>query len=163
MPDLESLLGRLIKANVEFVIVGGYAAVAHGVTLVTQDMDICCRFSVENLMRLQGALADLHPEHRMTDPKLSLNVNAQNAGRLKNLYLTTDWGQLDCIGTVLGLGEYDDVQKQSQTIELDCGRCQILTVEALIRAKMAMDRPRDREAVVQLKAIKEAVEEERTE
>ena len=45
MPDFESLLNRLIQSNVEFVIVGGFAAVAHGVSLPTQDIDVCCRFT----------------------------------------------------------------------------------------------------------------------
>jgi hypothetical protein len=65
VPDLEPLLGRVIQTGVEFVVVGGFAAVAHGVSLPTQDIDVCCRFTPENLLRLQGAIADLHPVHRM--------------------------------------------------------------------------------------------------
>jgi len=42
MPDLELLLARLVEFRVRFVVVGGYAAAAHGVTLVTQDIDVCC-------------------------------------------------------------------------------------------------------------------------
>lgn len=160
MPDLESLLQRLIEHRVEFVIVGGYAAVAHGVTLVTQDMDICCRFSVENLMRLQESLADLHPRHRMTTDKLPLQISPESCKGLKNLYLTTDWGQVDCLGAVLGLGDYDVVFAESQKIELDFGWCRILTLGALIRAKSAMNRPRDQEAVIQLKAIQAAINSE---
>ena len=41
------------------MVVGGFAAVAHGVTQLTQDIDICCRMTPDNLMRLQGALSDL--------------------------------------------------------------------------------------------------------
>jgi hypothetical protein len=37
VPEIESLLKRLVRGKVEFVIVGGYAAVVHGVTLLTQD------------------------------------------------------------------------------------------------------------------------------
>ena len=62
MQDLSDLTRKLIEAQkVEFVLVGGFAAVAHGVTLVTRDVDICCRFSEANLMRIQAASADLHP------------------------------------------------------------------------------------------------------
>ena len=45
MQNLSELLRRLIAGNVEFVLVGGFAAVAHGVTLVTRDVDVCGRFS----------------------------------------------------------------------------------------------------------------------
>ena len=52
MPDLESLLARLIDGRVRFVVVvvGGVAAVVHGVSLVTQDLDVCCPFTVGNLL-----------------------------------------------------------------------------------------------------------------
>jgi len=45
---------------------GGYAAVAHGASLMTRDVDICYRFSQENLFRLRDTLAGTHPRHRMT-------------------------------------------------------------------------------------------------
>jgi hypothetical protein len=64
MQNLSELVRRLISAEVEFVLVGGFAAVAHGVTLVTRDIDICCRFSEANLLRIQKAFGDLHPVHR---------------------------------------------------------------------------------------------------
>jgi len=37
--NLESLLERLVRSNVEFIVVGGFAAFAHGVSLLTQDID----------------------------------------------------------------------------------------------------------------------------
>jgi len=64
MQNLSELMHRLISSQVEFVLVGGFAAVAHGVTQVTLDVDICCQFSEANLMRIQKAFADLHPVHR---------------------------------------------------------------------------------------------------
>ena len=68
MQNLSELLRRLIAAQVDFVLVGGFAAVAHGVTLVTRDVDVCCRFDEPNLMRIQTALADLH--HKPSDSVL---------------------------------------------------------------------------------------------
>ncbi len=155
MQDMELLLERLIKHETDFVIVGGFAAVAYGVTLVTQDIDICFLFSSDNLLRLQQALKNLNPVHRMTPKRLPLELTAENCKGLKNLYLSTDWGQIDCLGQIKGIGGYEDVVRQSDEIELDVGTCRILTIQALIEAKMAMNRPRDRETVLQLTAIKE--------
>jgi len=155
MPDLESLVLRLIEHKVEFVIVGGYAAMAHGVSLVTQDTDICCRFSPENLKRLEKALADLHPCHRLTPARLPLALTPEKRKTLKNLYLATDLGQLDCLGAITGIGTYDDVLAQSEELVLNNGRCRILSLDGLLQSKQAMDRPRDKEAVRQLQAIKE--------
>jgi hypothetical protein len=155
VPDLEQLLGRLIKQRVEFVIIGGFAAVAHGASRFTQDVDICCRFTPVNLLRLQQAVADLHPVHRLTPQRLPLELTRQNCARLRNLYLETDYGIIDCLSEVLGIGDFNAVRKASVTLNLPFGSCRILDLDALIKAKEAMNRPRDREAVLQLRAIKQ--------
>ena len=54
--SLDILLERLFEHEVEFVVVRGYAAVAHGVSLPTMDIDVCIRLTVYNLMALQKAL-----------------------------------------------------------------------------------------------------------
>jgi hypothetical protein len=154
-PDLESLLDRLIRHGVEFVVVGGFAAVAHGVTLLTQDIDICCHFTPDNLLRLQDALLDLHPVHRMPRERPPLRLVAESAAEFRNLYLETDWGQLDCLGEVLGVGGYEQVIEQSVEVQLAGGPCRILAIDALIRAKQVMGRDKDRETILQLRAIQE--------
>ena len=155
MADLDSLLTRLIQGHVEFVVVGGYAAAAHGVSLVTQDIDVCCPFTTENLLRLQQAIADLHPVHRQTPNQIPLQLTRENCTGLKNLYLGTDLGPLDCLSEVLGLGDFDTIKSHTVEFEFPAGCCRFLDLDALIRAKEAMNRPRDREAVLQLKAIRE--------
>ena len=154
MAGLESLLDRLIRQEVEFVIVGGFAAMAHGVSLVTQDIDVCCRFTPDNLLRLQEAVKDLPPYHRMTPKQIPLHFTRENMAGVKNMYLMTDLGQLDCLSEVLGLGSFDEVLCQCEEIELSSGRCRILTLDGLIKAKSAMNRPRDNEALIELNAIK---------
>jgi predicted nucleotidyltransferase len=45
--NARELIQRLVDNGVEFVIIGGFAAVAHGVTVLTRDVDMCipCRQS----------------------------------------------------------------------------------------------------------------------
>jgi hypothetical protein len=153
--DFPNLLRRLVSAGVDFTLVGGYAGVVHDCALLTQEIEICCNFSPGNLLTLQRAVADLHPVHRMTPGRQSLEMAAENAGQFRNLYLDTDLGYLDCLSEIQGLGGYDEVAKASQTIEIGGMPLRVLTIDALIVAKEAMNRPRDREAVRQLRAIKE--------
>jgi len=155
MSDLEGLLSRLIVGRVDFVVVGGFAAVAHGSTLMTRDVDICCGFSVENLMLLQQAVADLHPVHRMTPKRLPLALTPDSCGQLQNLYLHTDLGQLDCLSCVSGVGDFEAVKAKSIAVSLPKGPCRILSLDALIQAKEAMGRERDKEVILHLKAIRE--------
>lgn len=153
MQDLSELVRRLITSQVEFVLIGGFAAVAHGVTLVTRDVDVCCRLSEPNLMRLQQAFADLHPVHR-SRPDMPLDLTPQQCARLKNLHLKTDLGFVDCLGEVLGVGAFDEVARHSVEIELPSGKCRVLDIDALIRSKEAMNRDHDQITVKQLEQIK---------
>ncbi len=160
MGNFEDLLTRLIEHEVEFVLVGGFAATAYGSTMLTQDVDICMRFSSENVMHLQEALADLHPVHRMTPQRLPLQVMPETYASLKNLYLDTDLGQLDCLGLIQGVGDFEEVKKHSIEVRLPAGVCRILSLDALIRSKEAMRRPRDRESLLQLRAIRQRLKEQ---
>ena len=160
MLDLEHLIARLAAARVEFVVIGGIAAVAHGCTLQTVDLDICCDVSPENLVRIQDAVADLHPVHRLHPRQPPLDLTRESARGWRNLYLKTDLGQLDCLGNVAGVGAYDAAREESIEIEVRGRRCRVLSLDALIRAKEAMGSPRDRETVLLLKAIREHLHED---
>ncbi|MBM4027565.1 MAG: nucleotidyltransferase [Planctomycetes bacterium] len=148
------LLERLADAKVEFVIVGGYAGIVHGCTYMTQDVDICCDFAPANLLALQRALSDLHPVHRMTPGRVPLELTAANVGEFQNLYLDTDLGHLDCLSEIQGVGGYEQVKQASVAIEVEGRELRVLSLDALIIAKEAMNRRRDKEAVRQLKAVR---------
>jgi hypothetical protein len=150
----KGLLLQLKEHNVEFVIIGGVCGVLHGVSLVTQDLDICCRFTAENLRRIETALKDFHPCHRLTANKLPLELTDELCSRLKNLYLQTDIGILDCLGDVAGIGDYDQAFKRSVIHKMSYGEFRILDLDALIAAKEAVGRERDLAAVKLLRAIK---------
>jgi hypothetical protein len=45
---LNQLIERLAGANIDFVIVGGFAGMLHGSTLVTRDLDVCMVLSLAN-------------------------------------------------------------------------------------------------------------------
>jgi len=152
--DFLNLLFRLAQANVDFVVVGGFAAIVHGCTLVTQDIDVCCDFGAENLLRLQSAVADLHPVHRMTPNRLALTLTPETARHYNTLYLDTDAGQLDCISEVKGIGGFEQVLRNSVRLEIEDQKFWVLDVDSLIQAKTAMNRPHDREAVNQLETLK---------
>jgi len=150
-----NLIERLVNNGVDFVIVGGIASVVHGCTYVTQDVDICCDFSPANLLALQKAISDLEPVHRMTASRKKLELTEETCSDFKNLYLDTEQGQLDCLSVIDGLGDFGQVKRESQLVEVEGSKIHVLTLDALIRAKKAMNRPRDKETVSQLEAIKE--------
>jgi len=155
MQGLKDLLCRMATGGVDFILAGGFGAMAHGSSLVTRDVDVVCRMDPENLLRLHKATGDLRPVHRMTPERLSFTRDQAERGQLSNLYLSTDWGQLDCLGEIMGLGGYSECLTRSEPLDLDGQKIRVLSLEALIVAKRAMGRPRDLHTVLELEAIRE--------
>lgn len=73
---------------------------------------------------------------------------------LRNIYLETDLGVLDIISEVIEVGDFEKVKKNSVEIDLFGRKCRVISVEALIRAKEKMGRPKDRLVVAELKALR---------
>jgi predicted nucleotidyltransferase len=153
--DPDRLLEQLLDGGVEFVIVGGVASVLHGSTLLTRDLDICIPLDTDALLRLQKALQGLNPRVRAGSERVPLELDEARASTVKNLYITTDEGRLDCVGFVEGVGAFDVVQSESEEFDLGGYSCRVLSLDALIRSKEALGRPQDLQTVVQLKAIRE--------
>jgi hypothetical protein len=153
--DDRALLARLSQHQTDFVIVGGVACVLHGASYVTYDLDVCIKLSVENLYRIQSALQGLHPYHRLSEKKLPLELTDELFGRLKNMYLQTDLGTLDCLGEILGIGDFEKVSALSVTMTFPFGACRVLSLDALIASKEAAGRDKDVGALRFLRAIKD--------
>src|SRR4051794_2079130 len=102
MENLAKLLTRLHEASVHFVLIGGLAAVRYGTSYVTYDVDICVPLEAANFKRIAAAVADLHPRFRQRKD-LPFELTDELLGRLKNLYLSTNLGALDCLGEVAGV------------------------------------------------------------
>ena len=159
MLDFIELLCRLADNKVQFVLVGGLAAAAYGSPQLTQDIDICIQLSIQNLENLKYALAGLHPVHRMHPSKPKFEDVGEKLKSFRNIYLDTDIGQLDCLGEIKGIGSFEDVMDNSGTIELRGKTIHILSLEALIKSKEALGRPKDKGSVLLLKVILEKREE----
>ena len=92
--------------------------------------------------------------HRLTAQKRPLEITERNWAVFKNIYVTTDWGVLDCLGEVPGLGNFDQVYSQSQVSDTPFGKCRVLTIDAIIKAKETAARPHDLRTAEELKAIR---------
>lgn len=158
----QALLMRLKDSGLEFVVVGGVSVVYHGAPVATFDLDICCPFGEENVRRIESAVRDLNPVHRMTPNKLPLEITRSSFPTLKNLYLQTDLGKLDCLGEIAGVGDFTAVLKQSVIGKFSYGEFRMLNIDALIAAKSAAGREKDVEAVRLLRAIKEKNEQNKS-
>ncbi len=155
MMDLARLFGALQKGQVEFILIGGVAARAHGSARVTQDVDICYARSDTNLDRLVRALRPLKPYLRGAPPGLPFDWSSKTLRAGLNFTLTTTAGDIDLFGEVLGGGAYEELESHTITADIYGKPTRILDIPWLIRTKRAAGRPRDLEVIAELEALEE--------
>lgn len=154
----QALLLRLKQSGLEFVVIGDVCVIYHGAPLATFGLDICCPFGLENVLKIEAAVHDLHPFHRLTANKLPLETTRDVFPELKNLYLQTDLGKLDCLGEVAGVGNFREVFDRSVMARFSYGEFRFLNLDGLIAAKKAAARERDLAALRFLLPIKEKLD-----
>jgi hypothetical protein len=156
--NFPELLRLLVSANVDFIIVGGVAARAHGSSRLTEDLDVVYNRSAENIERVYSALSPYHPYLRGAPPGLPFDWSPQTIKNGLNFTLIVDHGAIDLLGEITeitGGGSYDQLQAHSEFISLFGLTCRCLTLDQLIKVKRAAGRPRDLEAIAELTAILE--------
>jgi len=156
--DLQRLLQRLDDAGVEFVLVGGYAAILHGSSVLTRDVDVCAVLSPRTIERLRDAFREIHPVHRLSSPQLSFLEVPGRGAALDNLFLNTDLGTLDLLSRITGVGDYARVARDAVEFELFGRRMRAIGLDDLIAAKEALGREKDLIAAKELRAIREKLE-----
>ncbi|MDO8520414.1 MAG: nucleotidyltransferase [Deltaproteobacteria bacterium] len=155
MKDLQILLKLLLHSPVDFVLVGGFAAILHGSQQTTRDIDICILYSPEQISLLRDLLKPFHPYYRMEKvhpPFTDIPDHEQD------LHLGTDLGDLDIIRHVKGVGGFYDVLKNTREIEMYGGKCRLISIDDLIKAKKALGRHRDLATATELEAIRDQKE-----
>lgn len=155
MTDFDALLTTLAKHGVEFIVIGGAAAIAHGSARLTQDLDIVYDRSPANIDRLVAALGPLQPYLRGAPPGLPFRFDTTTLANGLNFTLSTLAGDIDLLGEIPGDGAYKDLVEEAIELTLFGSRCLCLSLPQLIRAKRAAGRPRDLEALAELEAIEE--------
>jgi predicted nucleotidyltransferase len=155
MTDFERLLKVLQEGGVEFIVVGGAAATAHGSARLTEDLDLVYSRKPENIVRLATALEPLAPYLRGAPPGLPFLWDAETIRSGLNFTLTTSLGDLDLLGEIVGGGGYEDLLPFSIQMKIFGMNVCCLGLERLIEVKRAAGRPKDFEAIAELEALRE--------
>lgn len=77
------------------------------------------------------------------------------AVEVHNLYLRTDLGPLDILGSIRGVGDFERIRQHAVEVELFGRSCRVISLDDLIRAKEAVGRDKDLLTVKELLAIRE--------
>ena len=152
--DPAGILRALNDREVDYLLIGGLAVIAHGHLRATADVDIIPRPEPANLERLAAALEDLHAELAGIDAHLlGIALDAATLGEGANFTLTTAHGDLDVMQEVPGMSAYGPLAAGSVSTELDHVPVRVLALNDLIELKLAADRPLDRADAAALSEI----------
>jgi predicted nucleotidyltransferase len=156
--DFPALLRALSESGVEFIVVGGVAAVAHGSARITFDLDVVYRRTQPNIERLATSLAAYSPYLRGAPPGLPFRFDAETIQRGLNFTLSTTLGPVDLLGEITGGGGYEDLLPNTIAAELFGFTCRCLGLRKLIETKRAAGRPKDSEAIAELERLLSRIE-----
>jgi len=153
--DFEKGLNVLHAGGVEFIVVGGVAAILNGLGYTTYDLDVVYSRGRENIQRLVKCLEPYEPYLRGAPPGLPFQLDERTVRMGLNFTLTTTFGDLDLLGEVTGLGTYRELLPLSKEVLAFGVRCRRSNLEPLIQMKRAAGRPKDFEILGQLQALLE--------
>ena len=153
-PDFAAILKRLIDAEADFVIVGGYAVMVHGCDNSTTDIDFAISRDRLNTQRIADALAPIHPRPEEWPDGLPYIWDAETVRRATILTLLTDEGSLDLLAEAPGMEGFRELKVDSSTISIYGFEVPVASIDDLIKMKRAANRPKDQVHVMQLLALK---------
>lgn len=152
--DAEEILRRLTARGVDFVVIGGIAAVLWGSPRMTYDLDICFATDDTNLKALGQVLVDLNAQLRAVDEEVPFIPDATTLRRVEVLTLKTSAGELDLLARPAGAPTYDTLRKRATRVDLGDFNILISSLDDLIAMKRAAGRTKDLADVEELEAIR---------
>src|SRR6516162_10090432 len=116
----DEIFACLERHRVQYILIGGLAAILHGSPLATFDADICPSRDGDNLERLASALEELEARVRTPDSAdgVAFPREASFLGRIEILNLVTCRGDLDISFQPAGTGGYEDLSRSAVVMEI---------------------------------------------
>jgi len=148
------ILRRLVERGVDFVVIGGIAAVLQGSPRNTFDLDICFATDDANLAALADILTGLGARLKGVDDDVPFVPDARTLRQIDLLTLVTSLGELDVLAHPPGAPSYRDLRQNADRYDLGEFNVSVASLDDLIAMKQAAGRPKDLLDVEELEAIK---------
>lgn len=153
--DPTPILEALVAREVQFVVIGGFAARLHGSPLPTEDVDITPAMTPDNLSRLLQALRDLGARVRHPDLPEGLPFAHDATSLAGSVFwnLTTAHGDLDLSFTPPGTTGYGSLAPEAVRLRIGAVEVAIASLADIVRSKAAANRPKDQRALPVLREL----------
>ncbi len=113
MVEFESAIKSLTKRKVDFVIIGGVTVSFHSSGYITKDLNFCYLRTTENLKKIVSAFAPFNPHLRGFPEEFLFVWDERTLQNGTNFTLKTAIGDIDLLGEVPGIGDFEAVKKES--------------------------------------------------
>jgi len=150
----QELLAHLTAHGVDFVVVGGIAAVLHGAERNTFDLDICPDASQANLNALGKALLELNPRLRGVQEDVPFVPDGRSLRNVQTLTLATSLGPLDVLTRPNGSPPYPTLRRRALRADIGSTSILVASIDDLLEMKRAAARGKDELDIEALEAIK---------
>lgn len=138
------LLEVLVAHEVDFVLIGGMAGVAHGSAYPSFDLDVAYERSRDNVRRLAEALDELGATLRGGPPGLPFQLDWKTLENGSSFAFKTPFGALDIFSDPAGAPGYDELRAAAgEPLDVDGIAIRVCSLDHLIAMKEAAGRPKD--------------------
>jgi hypothetical protein len=151
--QLRELLERLVKADIDFVLVGAFAVNAWGYLRGTEDIDVVPNPERENLSRLIEVLEQVGGRVKVDDDLLDPGSVGTFIRTGDKAYVVTQLGDVDVLQGLPQVPRFEELAAAAKDADLEGVRVRVCSLEHLVAMKRAADRPMDR---IDLDALKTA-------
>ena len=148
------LLRVLVDQGVDFILIGGLAAAAHGSPYATVDVDIVPRRERANLDRLSGALRTLETRvYVSAQESVRFDHDGASLADAQVWNLSTAFGGLDITYAPAGTDGFSDLAQRAEPIDVGGVTVRVAALEDIVRSKEAAGREKDRVVLPALRRL----------
>ncbi len=143
-PGLSAILDGLLSADVEFILVGGLAAIIQGSPITTLDVDIVHDRSVNNISKLYDFLKSVNAIYRRPDDKI-IEPQKDELSGMGHTLLSTNLGKLDILAFIEEHKTYEDLCNHTIEIDFRGHALRVLDIKTLVEMKRNSNNPKDKQ------------------
>jgi hypothetical protein len=150
--DPDDALGTLTHHQVDFLVIGGIAALAHGSRRLTEDLDIVIDPRIANCRRLLAALVELEAKYRLSSgrwTKLSPKADPKWLAKESHMFETRAGG-IDVMNRLEGVPTWKEARPRALEAEAFGHTVLVIDKDRLIRSKLVAGRDKDLSDVAEL-------------
>lgn len=149
LEEHKKFLLLLLKHNVDFLIIGGYAVIYHGYQRTTGDLDLWLKPTNNNRDRFINVLK----EHGVTQRGIE-TVGQMDFTKPQVMYIGEKPNKIDFLTRIQGIG-FEEAFEKKTFITLDEKKIPFLHFDHLVISKITLGRPQDKADIDMLQKIKQ--------